>query len=505
MKGFQQIEGLQEKLTGIMSSLSHFYPELFLLFLIVILVIGDIISSRHPKYFFISISLMGLGITFVLLIFQWQEVFQESSSEIFIQMLKLDGLAVFLKTIFCLAAFLSIALTVHPYSERERQHSTGAYYIIFMGLVAGTFLLVMGQNLLMVYISVELISICSYLLTSFRFDKNSAEAGLKYILYGAVASGIMLYGMSLLYGFTGTLEFGNLLFIERLSLIHWLPLSVAILMTTSGFLFKISAVPFHIWAPDVYHSAPLPTVAFFSVAPKLAGLAVVIRLTGSVFYLENFNWQLILTVIAGLTMLAGNFSALWQQNARRMMAYSSIAHGGFLLIGVIVFTPFGINSLLFYAAIYLMMNFGAFYLLNIMGNHTGSLLIDDFKGTGKEHPYLGVLFIIVMIGLTGLPPTAGFTAKLLIFSSLWESYQLSGADYLLYLLIFGILNTIVSLFYYLKIPYFMFFKESNIVAPPKFFYVSDKIIASFIIFLTLLLFFRSNWLLDIINSITFAI
>jgi NADH-quinone oxidoreductase subunit N len=409
------------------------------------------------------------------------------------------------KLLFCLAAFLSIALTIHPYQEKEQQQARGAYYIIFIGMVAGTFLLVMARNLLMVYLSLELISLCSYLLTSFRFDKNSAEAGLKYLLYGAVASGIMLYGMSLLYGFTGTLELGEV-FAQRLALIHWLPLSVAILMTSCGFLFKISAVPFHIWAPDVYQGAPLPTVAYFSVAPKLAGLLVLARFSGTFNNLEilNFDWRLILSVIAILTIIVGNFSALWQQNARRMMAYSSIAHGGFLLIGLIVLTPFGLQSFLFYAAVYLLMNFGAFFLLNIIGNITGSLIIDDFKGLGREHPYMGIMFIVVMIGLTGLPPTAGFTAKLLIFSSLWEVFQQTEANYLLYLLVFGILNTIISLFFYLKIPYFMFFKESNIVASYKIFQFSDKIFATILIILILILFFRSNWLLDLINSITFV-
>lgn len=503
MKEFQQIDNLHDTLTGIISSVRYFYPELALLLLIVVLVLAEIISS-NKKFLFIGLSLTGFVLVFSLLLLQWQEL--ESPKEIFVQMLYLDGLAIIMKIIFCIAAFLSIFLTVYPYQKQEEQLKNGSYYILFFGLTLGTFLLVMAKNLLMVYISIELISISSYLLTSFRFDKNSAEAGLKYILYGAVASGIMLYGMSLLYGFTGTLTFSPE-FSSGLAQIHWLPLSVAILMTCSGFFFKISAVPFHIWAPDVYHSAPLPTVAFFSVGPKLAGLIVLIRLSGLFYNLEipNFNWPFILSVIAGLTMLIGNFSALWQQNARRMMAYSSIAHGGFLLIGVIVFTDFSMKSFIFYAAVYAIMNYGAFYLLNILGNKSGSLMIDDFKGMGKEFPFLGALVLIAMIGLTGLPPTVGFTAKLLIFSSLWESYQQSDANFLLYLLIFGILNTIISLFFYLKIPYFMFFKENNMIGDKKIILNSDKIIATFLIFLTLLLFFRSNWLLDIINSITFAL
>ncbi|MDQ3395784.1 MAG: NADH-quinone oxidoreductase subunit N, partial [Bacteroidota bacterium] len=223
-------------------------------------------------------------------------------------------------------------------------------------------------------------------------------------------------------------------------------------------------------------------------------------------HIQSFDWQLILTAVAVLTMLIGNFSALWQQNARRMMAYSSIAHGGFLLIGIIAFTQFSLNSFLFYAAVYMIMNFGAFFLLNILGNKTGSLIINDYKGLGKEYPYIGIMIIIVMIGLTGLPPTAGFSAKLLIFSSLWDVYQQTGENHLLYLLIFGLLNTIVSLFFYLKIPYFMFFKENkNIVASKYIYNISDKIVASILIFLTLILFFKSDWLLDIINSINFVL
>jgi NADH-quinone oxidoreductase subunit N len=467
----------------------------------VVLILGDLIFSHPHKYFFPLLFIAGLGLILLVLFFQWHQLLERNAVDLFINMIRLDGMAVLLKAIFCLAGLVSIFLTLFPYEEKERVQQTGSYYIIFSSLLLGTFLMVMASNLLMIYISIELVSLSSYLLTNFRFDKNSAEAGLKYLLYGAVASGIMLYGISLLYGLTGSLELGM-----DISAIHWIPLSVATLLVAGGILFKISAVPFHIWAPDVYHGAPLPTVTFFSIAPKLAGIVVLVRFISGFreVNIPEFNWQLVLAIIAILTIIVGNFSALWQQNIKRMMAYSSIAHGGFILTGLIASSSFGLRALLFYAVIYLLMNLAAFILLNILGKNAGSLVIDDIKGYGKLYPYLGILFVITMVALTGLPPTAGFTAKLLIFSSLWESYQFSGEKYLLYLLIIGLFNTVISLFYYLKIPYFMFFKNQEnqeIILKTN---IGQNILASFIIFLILLLFFRSEWLLDIINSITFV-
>ncbi|CAN5232566.1 NADH-quinone oxidoreductase subunit N [soil metagenome] len=497
----QQVN-LSNTLAEIVASISYFLPELALIILLVILILADLIFRHPKKSLFSGISLIGLVVTLIFLLLQWQQLLELSAIDLFINMIRLDGLAVLLKIIFCLAGMASIFLSLYPYEEKERVRQTGSYYIIFSGLILGTFLMVMANNLLMVYISIELVSLSSYLLTNFRFDKNSVEAGLKYLLYGAVASGIMLYGISLLYGLTGTLGLGM-----NLTAIHWIPLSVAVLMIAGGVLFKLSAVPFHIWAPDVYHGAPLPTVAFFSIAPKLAGLVVLVRIVAGFrdLNIPEFNWQLVLSIIAILTIIVGNFSALWQQNIKRMMAYSSIAHGGFLLAGVVASSTFGLRALLFYAAVYLLMNLAAFILLNNLAKKTGSLIIDDFKGLGKSYPYSGILFVLTMIALTGLPPTAGFTAKLLIFSSLWESYQFSEENFLLYLLIIGLFNTVVSLFYYLKIPYYMFFKNQGHHETMVKFNWGENILASFMIFLILLLFFKSEWLLDIINSITFVL
>lgn len=498
-------QNLLEILNRTISSVPYFLPEVALSVLFVLLILTDLIFKKPSNWTFPVVSLIGLLVVLFLLIEQWNMLSANVDLHLFSNMLQLNRLGVYFKIILALASIFTIYITLSPTDEREDFRTRGAFYIILTGLALGTFLMTMSSNLLMIYLSIELVSISSYILTSFRFDKNSSEASLKYLLYGAVSSGIMLYGMSFLYGFTGTLEL-NQDFAQSLATIHWVPLTVALLMTAGGILFKISAVPFHIWAPDVYHGAPLPVVAFFSVAPKLAGLIVLIRFISILPGIEvpQINWQLILTVVAILTMLAGNFSALWQRNAKRMLAYSSIAHGGFLLAGVVVFTSFALKALLFYAGIYLLMNFTVFILLNVLARHTGTFIISDYKGLGKKSPFLGITVLIVMIALTGLPPTAGFTSKLLIFSSVWEHYQNVNQNSLLLLLLFGLFNTVVSLFFYLKIPYFMFFKDQFNPEAQILFKNKEKIFATILIISILFLFFKSDWLLDIINSINFV-
>ena len=327
---------------------------------------------------------------------------------------------------------------------------------------------------------------------------------MKYVLFGGVASATMLYGMSWLYGFTSTLDITSEQFTIGLQGAAPLPLAIALVMVLGGFVFKLGAFPFHIWSPDVYEAAPTPVVAVFSTLPKLAALTVIFRFITNVHVVAAFDWQLWLGIIATLSMTVGNFSALWQKNAKRMLAYSSIAHAGFLLVGLLAYSTAGNVATIFYASVYLLMNFGAFLLVIWLQKMVGSTNIRDFSGLGNQYPYLSTLVLIVMLALTGLPPTAGFSAKLLIFSSLWETWQGGGNPLLLWIFIFGLFNTVLALFYYLKIPYYLFFKKNQASCISERFQWSTVVWGTIFILPLLLLFFKPDWLLGFLNNANFA-
>jgi NADH-quinone oxidoreductase subunit N len=276
-------------------------------------------------------------------------------------------------------------------------------------------------------------------------------------------------------------------------------------MGLSGFLFKMAAAPMHPWAPDVYEAAPIPVIAFLSVAPKLAALGILTKflLSLHLFGQGEYDWQTIIAVIAILTITMGNFSALWQRNSKRMMAYSSIAQSGFLLVGVAAFLPQGVHFMLFYASVYLLMNFSVFIYLAYFEKH-GISSMDTFAGKGKKLIWASVGITVGLVALTGLPPTSGFTAKLFIFSSLWESYAVTRKSLLLWLLIFGLLNTVVSLFYYLRIPYFAFIRTGDSAEIQKN-GGPENLLGLILVVLLVAIFFMPGLLMSLINRINFVL
>ncbi len=517
-------EILKQKLSGITDSLGYLMPEAVLVAFLLLLLLVDLIAKRKGTFWLISLSLVGFIVHLLALYQQWEILSQNQEPLLLMDMLRLDGMGIFFKGIFSLAGIFTVLLNIHyrtgiEEGESETLRGVGEFYVILYGLLLGASLMVMSVNLLMLYLSIEMLSICSYILTNFNFDKKSAEAGIKYLLFGGLASGLMLYGISLIYGFSGTLLLESPELIPGLSQIPAIALIPALLLIAAGLFFKISAVPFHIWAPDVYEGAPTPVVALFSIVPKLAGIGVLLRFAGFFADLQiqmaSLEWQWIASIIAIITIVVGNFAALSQPNAKRMMAYSSIAHSGFLLIGVIAYTEFGTYAVMFYAAIYLLMNFAAFLMIKMISRRTGYEYIKDYKGLGKEWPLLGVLMLIVMISLTGLPPTAGFTAKLFIFSALWQTYQSTDSTIMVSLLLIGLLNTVVSLFYYLKIPYYMFFKQKEKVVEKQSFgqkgemnayrtiKATEKVLSFVLVAPLLILFFKADWLMELIKLIHF--
>jgi NADH-quinone oxidoreductase subunit N len=509
---------LSQKLAEITGSLPWLLPEGVLTGLLLLLLLTDLIAGKKGAYWLVSFAILGfLGHLFTLFL-QWQQLALLQQSPVLMDMLSVDGTSVFFRALFSLGGLLAVLLSI-PYRSSYAHNSValrsvGEFYVILSGLLLGASLMAMSVNLLMLFLAIEVVSISSYILTNFNFDKKSAEAGVKYLLFGGVASGLMLYGMSLLYGFGGTLQLDSTM-AEGLGQLPFVPLTLSLLLVGAGLLFKISAVPFHIWAPDVYEGAPTPVVAVFSVVPKVAALAIIFRYTAFMQVLSEqlplLNWQWLLSVIAIITIVVGNFAALSQRNAKRMLAYSSIAHSGFLLVGVIAHSEYGLSGTMYYAGIYLLMNFAAFLMVRMISRETGKEYMHEYKGLGKQFPLLGVLMLLVMISLTGLPPTAGFTAKFLIFSALWQTYQVSGSTIMALLLLIGLLNTVVSLFYYLKIPYLMFFKEkqaddadeNSLTWVNIRLRVGDQVLAVLLVIPLLLLFFKADWLLDLINLIHF--
>ena len=324
----------------------------------------------------------------------------------------------------------------------------------------------LANDLILIYLSLELLSLSSYVLAGFvKTSVRNSEASLKYIIYGSASSGIMLFGISILYGITGSTNLHEINSLLQFPSATQLTFLMSILMIFAGIGFKISIVPFHFWTPDVYEGAPISITAFLSVASKAAGFAVLIRFLKITFaqgldksgywqMLNYIDWQMLLVVFSIITMTFGNFAALWQDNIKRMLAYSSIAHAGYLMLGVAVLSDQGLMAVLVYFSVYLFMNLGAFYVVMLIANKINSEEIDDYKGIGYSLPLLGTALGIFLVSLTGLPPTAGFVGKLYLFIALVDANMITVA-------IIALLNTVVSLYYYIRVLKAMFLVRSE--------------------------------------------
>ncbi|NIJ55369.1 NADH-quinone oxidoreductase subunit N [Dyadobacter arcticus] len=482
---------ISEQLIHIRQSLAGIVPEIFLAILFCLFLFAELLlSSRFEKKkasaYLQNIALAGAIITLFLVIAQWNE----EPAYRFQPLLFLDKQAVYFKLLIAISwIFTLIHVRVLKYDFPPE------YNALLIAAVTGMNLLSMSTHLLSIYLSLELISISSYLLVALSPYKKAAEGAIKYLLFGAASSAVMLYGISFVYGLTGTLDITNEAMTAGLSNNPDLVVTVTIVLTLAGLLFKLSLVPFHVWTPDVYEAAPTPLVAFLSVAPKIAVVLVLMRLAG-IFPSQYFP---VLGGIALISMTVGNVAALWQTNARRLLAYSSIAQAGYLLVGIATYSRFGFESAVFYASVYMVINLAAFFLIDLLQPRIETTL-SDYEGLGRHSIWISGILTVIMIALAGLPPTAGFTSKLLIFSALWESYHQQEFPWMLWLLIGGILNAAISLAYYLRLPYLLFFKNSKQTDYKGNRSLSGKIIAGFLALTILLLFFRPDWLTKWISA-----
>lgn len=484
---------MQDQVNTIVQSLAWIVPEIVLAFAFLIILIAGLLKIRSKVILIFSVVIFTIVFLHVTSTFY-------SNSPLLFGMLRTDSVSSFIKLLANLSAFLTCLL-----SFRNTREHVSEYFAFLVAIVLGAHLLVMTTNFLMIFISIEIISISSYVLAGYAFDKKSAEGSLKYFLFGSVAAAVMLYGFSFLYGITGTIDFTTETFIRTLVNSQNPLASLAMFFVLTGFLFKISSAPMHFWTPDVYDASPAPVVAFFATVPKLAGLTVFLKffLAINLFGQSSVNWQFYMVIIAIVTITIGNFAALKQTSVKRMMAYSSIAQSGFLMIGLIVLVPQGIQFFLFYAAVFVVGNFLVFLYISSF-EKTGATTIADFAGFGRIFALPCVFLLIGFISLTGLPPTAGFTGKLFLFSSVWSSYQAHESIFLVTLLVVGLLNTVVSLFFYLRIPYFAFLKNgkpavSHNILP------FENLLGAILVLILLILFFQPGLLMSWINKINFVL
>lgn len=412
------------------------------------------------------------GLIIVLYQCLWQFVLlndgtllKNNAQYIFGGMLFVDRTAVIFKLILDVCAIC--VLLYIPWDKALRSHFKGLsdLYSIIIASLLGLHLMVMAVNLLSIYISIEMVSIASYLMVAYRSDtQGTTEAGMKYVLFGAVSSAIMLYGISLLYGFGGSLNLQSDAFIHNLTLVNPVSVSLAIVLVMVGIGFKLSFVPMHFWVPDVYQGAATPVTAYLSTLPKVAGFALLINFLTPFIFNSQFNaidFRLFLSVVGIVTMIVGNLAALWQTNIKRLLAYSSIGHTGFALMTLATFSQQGISALLFYLAVYAIANIGALMLSSYYVNRIGAHDLDSYKGAGLRYPLPSVCFVIILISLAGLPVSAGFNGKVLVFSSVYKIYDQNHNTWLLALMITGAATTIISLFYYIKIPLYLFLKKNE--------------------------------------------
>jgi NADH-quinone oxidoreductase subunit N len=328
-----------------------------------------------------------------------------------------------------------------------------------VGILIGGFLLASANNMLTLYLGIETLSILSYVMASFKKnDERSSEAGLKYALYGGISAGIMLFGLSHIFGVIGTIQFtGITAMIPKLTTAQIAILMPSFVLFFAGIGYKIASVPFHMWSPDVYEGSPTPVTTFFAIVPKLAGIAVLIRITSIFFTVDSplkVGWIGLMLVISALTMTVGNVTAIGQKSVKRMLAYSSISHAGIMMAALVMIGEVGIRSVVFYGITYLFMTLVAFYITSIVQDKYGNDHFERFSGLIYRYPVMAVMMTIVMFSLTGLPPLAGFVAKYNILSSLVNSKFYTLAVIL-------VLNSVISAYYYLKIVRLMTLKPAE--------------------------------------------
>lgn len=444
---------ITETIDHIIASVAFFKPELSLMIAFVACIFVSLFTGSFANRSAFVVVIIGFAASAIFL------PAQLAMDELgFFDMLHLDDLSVYSRLIIAIGAII----TAFFIKQRHRDNN-GDIYSVLIAATLGMNILTMTSHWLLAFIGIEMVSIASYIMVGyFSANKQQSEAAMKYALFGSVCAAVMLYGLSLVYGLTGNLDFTATQHLQGLMDAPDAVVTLALLFVFVGIGFKLGFVPLHVWTPDIYQGAPTAITAFLSTLPKVAALVLFTRLyeawSSTQFYFSELTtWFLIIIAIA--TMLIGNLAALRQFDAKRMMAYSSIGHTGFLLMAIFAYK--GVyDYLLFYIIAYVLMNFATFLFIDHVEQKTGSASIKAYVGLGKTMPLVFTSFTLVAISLIGLPPTMGFVGKLLVFTSVFEIYQAGNDKLVLLMLIVGALTSVISLFYYFRISLYAFLKNN---------------------------------------------
>ncbi len=446
------------------ADLYYLLPELIVCTGALLVLISDVALSRDRQARVAWVALLSLGAAAAML-----SAMSATEATIARGMFAVDGFAIFFKLLFVMAAAVTVLLS-HRYLTIEGGRP-GEYYFLVLCATAGMMVMASGIDLITLFIGLETMAVCFYILAGFlRPNRRSNEAAVKYYLLGAFSLALLLYGMSLLYGLTGTTEL-RAISTTLASGSGGRLLAVAVMLVVAGMGFKIAAVPFHMWAPDVYEGAPTPITAFLSVGSKAASFAMLMRIffegmpafhldgLGTIFG-QPLGWASFFYVLSVLSMTVGNLAALTQTNVKRLLAYSSIAHAGYILIGIVAATPRGISAALLYLVVYAFMQLGAFGVIVLMRRHdiAGDEL-RDLAGLSSRQPAIAIAMLLFMLSLGGIPPTAGFMGKIWLFASAIEAGYFG-------LAVIGVLNSALSLYYYVRVVVYVWVRREEPGTPP---------------------------------------
>ncbi|MBI2982046.1 MAG: NADH-quinone oxidoreductase subunit N [Deltaproteobacteria bacterium] len=447
------------------SDLLLFLPALTLISTIIALFFVDFLGGARGKKVVPVVGMIGLALMMIANGFQYNL----DPARYFSGMVTFDGIAYFFNYLFGGAALLTVLFSLRQ--KEVVQTDEASYYILLIATTLGMMLLATSTHLLMLYLSLEFVSVLSYILTGYvRGSRRSSEAALKYVIYGGVASGIMAYGISLLYGLTGTMEFLQIAEFLQDHAVSRSVLFLSILLIMAGIGYKIASFPFQMWCPDVYEGAPTPFAAFLSVGPKAAGFAILIRFfvtalttrgESGFIDIKFSGWPEMIMIFSVATMTIGNLAAIGQRNMKRLLAYSSIAHAGYLLMGFAALNDESLRAILFYLVVYSIMNLGAFLVVIVVSQGLNTEDLQGYAGLSRRGP-MGVLLALSMaiflFSLTGIPPFAGFIGKFYLFGAVVRAglYPLAIA---------GVLNSVVSLYYYVRVVKVMFFDVPSNASP----------------------------------------
>jgi len=449
-------------------------PELILTVCACAALVLEVILPYRKSKLIAYFALVSIGIAAASLVVQWWLVRANLPLTGFYGMVRIDGFALLFKAIFLIAAALAVAISRRYLDIEGEQH--GEYYALVLFATVGMLFLACGYDLIVLYISLELMALTFYVLVAFtKREKRSNEAAMKYFLLGAFSSGVLLYGMSLLYGITGSTNLGEIGAAlaqivpsmsdtadpaESLSNLRPM-LLLAMIALAAGLFFKIAAVPFHMWAPDAYEGAPTSVTAFLSTGSKAASFALYARIFLEALPAMRVDWAPLLGLVAAITIMVGNWAAVTQENSKRLLAYSSISNAGYLLLGLVAGNAYGYTGLLIYLLVYTLMNMGAFGIIislrrrGIIGDN-----VEDMTGLALKSPGMAAMMAVFMLSLGGLPMTGGFIGKYFLFGGLLQRGQTDGKYWYYWLAIWAIINTVVSFYYYIRFIKVMYLGDS---------------------------------------------